>query len=67
MPSDIKVNWDWKGQQFRVKVLCSLAGVATQILVNDVETGSNVLMDVGDGILRDLISLPNSCMYDERD
>lgn len=60
MPSDIKVNWDWKGQYFRVKVLCSLAGVATQILVNDIDTCSNILMDVGDGVIRDLISLPKT-------
>jgi len=60
MPSDIEVNWDWKGQHFRVKILCSLAGVATQILVNDIDTGSNILMDVGDGILRDLIALPKT-------
>jgi hypothetical protein len=44
MPSDIKVNWDWKGRHFRVKILCSLAGVATQILVNDIDTGSNILI-----------------------
>jgi ribonuclease BN (tRNA processing enzyme) len=66
MPSDIKVNWDWKGRHFRVKILCSLAGVATQILVNDIDTGSNILMDVGDGILRDLIALPRT-HYDNID
>ncbi len=66
MPSDIKVNWDWKGQHFHVKILCSLAGVATQILVNDIDTGSNILMDVGDGILRDLIALPRT-YYDNID
>jgi len=60
MSSDIDVSWDWVGQHFRVKVLCSLAGVATQILVNDIDTSSNILMDVGDGILRDLISLPKT-------
>ncbi len=66
MPSDITVHWDWIGQHFRVKILCSLAGVATQILVNDIATGSNILMDVGDGILRDLISLPRT-HYDNID
>jgi ribonuclease BN (tRNA processing enzyme) len=66
MPSDIAVHWDWIGQHFRVKILCSLAGVATQILVNDIATCSNILMDVGDGILRDLISLPRT-LYDNID
>ncbi len=51
------ISWDWKGEQFNVKVLYSVAGVATQILVNEVETDNNMLMDVGDGILRDLLSL----------
>ena len=51
-------SWDWSGNHLRVKVLYSYAGVATQILVNNVETGSNLLMDVGDGILRDLLYLP---------
>jgi ribonuclease Z len=50
--------WDWIGVQFRVKVLCSYAGLATQILVNERETDANFLIDVGDGILRDLLTLP---------
>ena len=58
MPEDNQVTWDWEGKHFRVKVLCSLAGVATQILVNETDTDSNILMDVGDGVLRDLITLP---------
>ncbi len=52
------ISWDWSGIHLQVKVLYSYAGVATQILVNDVETDSNLLMDVGDGILRDLLNLP---------
>ena len=54
------ISWDWKGKQFNVKVLYSFAGVATQILLNEIETDSNLLMDVGDGILRDLLTLPRS-------
>ncbi len=34
--------------------------------MNDIDTGSNILMDVGDGILRDLISLPRT-HYDNID
>jgi ribonuclease BN (tRNA processing enzyme) len=52
------ISWDWKGKQFRVKILYSYAGVATQILVNDIKKENNILMDAGDGILRDLLSLP---------
>lgn len=52
-------NWNWKGEQFEVKVLYSYAGVATQILVKVVEEENYFLLDVGDGILRDLISFPN--------
>ncbi|MBY9001611.1 MAG: MBL fold metallo-hydrolase [Candidatus Heimdallarchaeota archaeon] len=66
MTEDTDVTWDWLGEHFRVKVLCSLAGVATQILVHNLDTNSNILMDVGDGILRDLIVLPRS-YYDNID
>ena len=52
------VAWDWEGEHFKVKILYSVAGVATQILINNIDSASNILMDVGDGILRDLISLP---------
>lgn len=51
------ISWDWQGKHFNVKVLYSYAGVATQILVNENDTDNNLLMDVGDGILRDLLSL----------
>ncbi len=51
------VTWDWIGHHLQVKVLFSSAGLATQILVNDIERDSNFLIDVGDGILRDLVSL----------
>ena len=53
-----KTLWDWMGKFLRVKVLFSAAGLATQILVNDIENDTNLLIDVGDGILRDLVSLP---------
>ena len=52
------VSWDWIGNHFRVKVLCSYAGLATQILVNEIEKDNNLLLDVGDGILRDFLALP---------
>ncbi|MCG3220954.1 MAG: MBL fold metallo-hydrolase [Candidatus Heimdallarchaeota archaeon] len=52
------VSWDWIGTHLRVKVLCSYAGLATQILVNEIVTDNNLLIDVGDGILRDFLDLP---------
>ncbi|MGB9778870.1 MAG: MBL fold metallo-hydrolase [Candidatus Bathyarchaeales archaeon] len=42
----------WQGENWSVKVLFSRAGVATQILISTVEC--DVLVDVGDGALRDL-------------
>jgi len=52
------LSWDWIGNHLRVKVLYSYAGIATQILVNDIKNNSSILMDVGDGTLRDLLDLP---------
>ncbi|MCG3225888.1 MAG: MBL fold metallo-hydrolase [Candidatus Heimdallarchaeota archaeon] len=52
------ISWDWIGNHLRVKVLCSYAGLATQILVNEIESDNNLLIDVGDGILRDFLNLP---------
>lgn len=43
----------WRGENWNVKVLYSVAGVATQILISTVEC--DILVDVGDGILRDLV------------
>ena len=45
----------WRGEGWNVKVLYSRAGVATQILISTVEC--DVLVDVGDGILRDLLQV----------
>jgi len=50
--------WDWEGKYLKVSVLHSKAGLATQILVFDIEEEHSYLIDVGDGILRDLVSLP---------
>ena len=50
--------WDWEGSCLSVKILFSSAGIATQILVCDKEDDSTLLMDVGDGTLRDLLALP---------
>ncbi len=52
--------WDWIGQQLKVKVLFSVAGVSTQILACDLDESSCMLFDVGDGILRDILALPSN-------
>jgi ribonuclease Z len=45
----------WKGEGWDVKVMYSRAGVATQILISSAE--GDVLVDAGDGTLRDLLEL----------
>ncbi len=58
MENDI-INWNWEGNSFAVKILYSSAGVATQILVKVKGTNDLILIDVGDGTVRDLLALPN--------
>lgn len=43
----------WQGKDWKMKVLYSKAGVATQILVSTIKY--DLLIDVGDGVLRDLL------------
>ncbi len=45
----------WQGRNWNVKVMYSKAGVATQILISTAEC--DILVDVGDGTLRDLLEL----------
>ncbi len=45
----------WQGKGWNVKIMYSKAGVATQILVSTLEC--DLLVDVGDGALRDLLEL----------
>jgi len=45
----------WQGKNWNVKVLYSKAGVATQILISTLK--GDILVDVGDGTLRDLLEL----------
>jgi len=45
----------WQGENWNVKVMYSKAGVATQILISTSEC--DILVDVGDGTLRDLLEL----------
>ena len=45
----------WQGKNWNVEVLYSKAGVATQILISTLK--GDILVDVGDGTLRDLLEL----------
>jgi ribonuclease BN (tRNA processing enzyme) len=45
----------WQGKNWNVRVLYSKAGVATQILISTLKC--DILVDVGDGTLRDLLEL----------
>jgi ribonuclease Z len=66
MVSSQTISWDWEGQYLKVKVLYSKAGLATQILTLDIESQEVFILDAGDGILRDLVSLPKQFYNDIR-
>lgn len=51
---------DWENDEARVQVLFSAAGVGTTILVTSKFTGKMMLLDVGDGVLRDLLLTGNT-------
>ena len=53
---DNGANETWEGNDVIVSVLYSRAAVATQILINSKEDSSSILIDVGDGCLRDLVA-----------
>lgn len=46
----------WHAEGWEVRVLYSVAGVATSLLVS-LESGRSLLLDTGDGTLRDLVAL----------
>jgi ribonuclease Z len=56
----MKLNTDfsqhWENDEVHVDVLYSAAGVATNIAITSKFTGKMLLLDVGDGTLRDLLS-----------
>ena len=47
---------EWENDEVRVTVPFSVAGVGTTILLTSKFTGKMMLLDVGDGVLRDLLS-----------
>ncbi len=48
--------YQWKGNEMEVRVLYTKAGIATQILVSDIRVNEHILLDCGDGIVRDLLN-----------
>jgi len=50
-------SWDWNGEHMAFNVMYSVAGVSTSILMYLKKEKEFVLIDVGDGCLRDLIEL----------
>ena len=58
MCSNIIDNYksEWENDEVRVTVPFSVAGVGTTILLTSKFTGKMMLLDVGDGVLRDLLS-----------
>ena len=53
---DSSANEIWEGNDAIVSVLHSRAAVATQVLITSKEDSSSILVDVGDGCLRDLVA-----------
>ena len=47
--------FDWVGKNFSVKILYSKASVSTGIIVKGNDSGKYILIDCGDGTLRDLL------------
>jgi ribonuclease BN (tRNA processing enzyme) len=56
MSSDWDFSQQWENDEVSVDVLYSAGGVATNIAVTSKFTGKMMLLDVGDGTLRDLLS-----------
>ncbi len=49
------MSYEWKKNGLSVKVMFSLPGVATQILVSAINEKTDLLLDCGSGTLRDLL------------
>ncbi len=54
----------WENDEVEVRVPFSAAGVSTTVILNSKFTGKLMLLDVGDGVLRDLLS-PGSLEFVE--
>lgn len=57
----------WENPEASVQVPYSIAGVSTTIVISSKFTGKMMLLDVGDGALRDLVSTGNTDFVNEID
>ncbi|MHA1963977.1 MAG: MBL fold metallo-hydrolase [Candidatus Thorarchaeota archaeon] len=58
---------EWENDEVRVTIPFSVAGVGTTILLTSKFTGKMMLFDVGDGVLRDLLSSGNTDFVNDID
>jgi ribonuclease BN (tRNA processing enzyme) len=67
--SDLTKNYrsEWENDEVRVDIPFSAAGVATTIVLTSKFTGKMMLLDIGDGVLRDLLLSGNTDFVDEID
>lgn len=67
--SDLTRNYrsDWANDEIRVDVPFSAAGVGTSIVLTSKFTGKMMMLDVGDGVLRDLLMSGNTDFVHEID
>ncbi|MHA2026693.1 MAG: MBL fold metallo-hydrolase [Candidatus Thorarchaeota archaeon] len=66
---DLTKNYrsEWENDEVRVEVPFSAAGVATTIVLTSKFTGKMMLLDIGDGVLRDLLLSGNTDFVNEID
>jgi len=62
-----KYRSEWENDEVRVNVPFSAAGVGTTILLTSKFTGKMMMLDVGDGVLRDLILSGNTDFVNDID
>lgn len=67
--SDLTKNYrsEWENDEIHVEVPFSAAGVSTTIVLTSKFTGKMMILDVGDGVLRDLLMSGNTDFVDEID
>ena len=65
--SSVKHMSMWENDEVRIDIPYSAAGVSTTVVLTSKFTGKMMLMDVGDGALRDLLSFGNTAFVNETD
>ena len=62
-----KYSSEWENDEVHVDVPFSMAGVGTTIILASKFTGKMMMLDVGDGVLRDLLSAGNTDFVNDID